>query len=118
MTAAEAIRDLIAPLLPGWVIQYGRWNDTVEGAKTTRFVVIRPAGGPKADLLRRPEHTVAFISMDGGDILETAAAANAALEAMRTDSGGLVFLQPGEPRHMPTNDGRHVFEMAVSAITH
>jgi len=40
--AADAIRNLITPLLSSWRVQFGRW---IDGAPTDRFAVIRPAGG-------------------------------------------------------------------------
>jgi len=78
---------------------------------------VRPAGGVRAELLRRPQFTLMLIGQDGGDVSETSAAADAIVEAMRATSGGVVFLQPGEPAFMATNDGRPVFEIAISAIT-
>lgn len=114
MTASEAIRGLVTPILPGWLVQFGRWTDAL---KTDRFCVIRPAGGAKAELVRRPEHTLVLIGQDGGDALETGAAAELVCQTLRDNAGGLVFLQPGEPVFMATNDGRPVFEIAVSAIT-
>lgn len=114
MSAAEAIRDLVAPLLPNWRVQFGRW---VDAGKTDRYAVIRPAGGAAAELVRRPQFTMAFIGAAGEPSTVPAAAAEAVVTAMRTDSGGLVFMQSGEPVFMATEDGRPVFEVAVSTIT-
>lgn len=113
--AAAALRAFVAPLLPGWTVQFGRWNDT--GVKTDRFAVIRPAGGPLAELVRRPQFTLALVGTTGEPATVLAEAADTVIEAMRATSGELVFLQPAEPVYMPTSDGRPVFEIAVSAIT-
>jgi hypothetical protein len=40
----------------------------------------------------------------------------AVISAMKTSSGGAVFLQPAEPVFLATADGRPVFDLAVSAI--
>ena len=115
MSAVDSLRAFLAPLLPGWTVQFGRWNDT--GVKTDRFAVIRPAGGPPAELVRRPQFTLALIGTTGEPVSAVSDAAETVIEAMRADAGGLVFLQPAEPVYMPTSDGRPVFEIAVSAIT-
>lgn len=114
MSASDAIREFIAPLLPGWRIQFGRWTD---GAKTDRFVVIKPAGGLPAELVRRPEFTLTLIGAEGDDAQVPDDAADAVIEAMRESAGSLVFLQAGEPAYFPTDDGRPISEIAVSAIT-
>lgn len=114
--AATAILDFVRPLLPGWRLQFGRWNDQL-GAKTDRFGVLRPAGGVGPELVRRPQYTLSLIGVDGGDAVATSDAADALITAMRSSSGDLVFLQPAEPVFMPTADGRPVFEIAISAIT-
>lgn len=112
--AADALRDFITPLLDGWRVQFGRW---VDGTKTDRYAVIKPAGGLPAQLVREPQFSVLLIGGlgDASDIPGTAA--DAVIEAMRADSGALVFLQPAEPVFWATDDGRPVFEFAVSAMT-
>jgi hypothetical protein len=114
MNAALALRDFMAPLLPGWKLQLGRW---IDGPKTDRFAVIKPAGGAPVVLVREPKFSVLLIGSeaDGADV--PAERADAVIEAMRSSSGTLVFLQPSEPTYWPTNDGRPVSEFAVSAIT-
>lgn len=114
--AAEAVRQFLAPLLPGWLVQFGHWNDKT-GPKTQRYAVLRPAGGAPADLVRRPQFTLSLIGADGGEALATSDTADTIVEAMRASSGGLVFIQPAEPVYVPTSDGRPVFEIAISAIT-
>ena len=114
MSASDAIREFIAPLLPGWRIQFGRWTD---GAKSDRFAVIKPAGGMPAELVRRPEFTLTFIGAENDDAQEPHNAASAVIEAMRSSSGDLISLQAGEPVHFNTDDGRPMSEIAVSAIT-
>lgn len=113
MSAADSLRNFLTPLLPGWRLQFGRWMD---GSKSARYCVIKPAGGLPAELVRRPQFTVSFIGAEADDQGEISEAADTVIEAMRASSGDLVFLEPGEPAYMPTSDGRPVFEIAVSAI--
>ena len=115
--AAEALRQFLAPLLPDYVLQYGAWVDG-PAPKSTRYAVIRPVGGPRAELLRRPQFTLTLIGMDGGDALELSEAADRVIEAMRTSAGDLVFLQPAEPVFIPTADRRAMLDIAVAAISH
>jgi len=114
MTAADAIREFIAPLLPGWRIQFGRWQD---GTKTDRYAVLRPVGGLPADLVRRPEFSLMLVGAEEDPASIPSDRADAIVEAMRASSGSLVFMQPAEPVFWPTDDGRPVFEIAISAIT-
>lgn len=114
-SAADALRLFLAPLLPGWRVQYGRWVD--DANRTSRFAVIKPAGGQPAQLVRRPQFTLSLIGSEADEVTTVSAAADAVVEAMRTGSGGLVYLQAGEPVFMATGDGRPVFDIAVSAIT-
>lgn len=114
MSAADAIREFIAPLLPGWRVQFGRW---VDGSKANRYAVIKPAGGLPAELVRRPEFTLTLIGAEGETAQVPHAAAEAVIEGMRASSGGLVFMQAGEPAHFQTVDGRPISEIAVSTIT-
>lgn len=115
MSTAEAIRDFVHALLPaGWHIQSGQWQD---GARGDRFVVIRPSGGPSAELVRRPNFTLSVIGAFNESDEVAAEAANAIVEATRTQSGGLVQLLAAEPTYMPTNDGRPVYQFALEAIT-
>lgn len=116
MSTTGAIVAFLSPLLPGWRVQVGRWVDNL-GAKTSRFAVLKPAGGSPAELVRRPQYTLTLIGVDGGDMATTAEAADTVIQAMRATSGSVVFLKPAEPVFMPTSDGRPVFEIAVSAIT-
>lgn len=114
MSASEAIRDLIASILPSWRIQFGRWTD--EGGQYG-YVVIRPSGGVTAELIRRPQFTVSVIGPVSSGLPSIEQSANQIIEAMRSSSGSLVSMQAGEPVYMPTNDGRPVFEIAILAIT-
>ncbi len=114
--AAEALRAFLAPLLPGYVLQYGAWVDG-PAPKATRYAVIRPVGGPRAELLRRPQFTLTLIGMDGGDVLETSEAADTTVRALKAGGEGLVFADPGEPIFIPTADRRPMFEIAIAAIT-
>lgn len=115
MSASEAIRDFIAPVLgDGWVIQFGAWDDR---DRTKACAVIRPAGGGRAELIRTPQFTLTLIGSDGQSATDIEDKANQIIEAMRASSGALVSMQPGEPVFMPTADRRAVFEIAISAIT-
>jgi len=114
--AADALRLFLGPLLPGWRVQYGRWVEGQAG-QADRFAVIRPAGGAPAQLVRRPQFTVSLIGAVDDTVPSVSSLADAIVEAMRTNSGGLVYLQAGEPVFMATGDGRPVFDIAVSAIT-
>ena len=113
-TAADALRDFMAPLLPGWELQFGRWEDL---GRDKRYAVIRPAGGLPVELLREPQFTTMFIGADGEGAETASAAVESVVEAMRASSGSLVFLQPAEPVYVASDDGRAIFEVAVSAIT-
>jgi hypothetical protein len=114
MTAADAIRDLIAPLLPGWRIQFGRW---VDGSKTDKYAVIKPFGGALAGLVRRPQFTLILIGAIDGEATVPIIAAEAIIEAIRVDSGALVSMEAGEPVHKNADDGRPIAEFLVSTIT-
>ena len=114
MSHADAVRDFVATLLPGWVIQFGRWTD---GPRTARFCVIKPAGGGGAELIRTPRFSLVLIGADGDTIAATYGKADAIVEAMRASAGALVYMEPSEPVYMPADDGRAIFEIAVSAIT-
>lgn len=114
MTAADALRNFIAPLLPGWRLQFGRWTD---GNTADRYAVIRPVGGIPASLVRRPQFTVLLVGALGEAADEAGSAANAVIEAMRNGHGALVSMQAGEPVYLAAHDGRHTFEFSVSTIT-
>lgn len=119
MTAADALRNFLLPLLPSpWRIQFGRWTD---GATTDRYAVIRPVGGLPAALVRQPQFTLTLIGKSGdasgGPSSVPQAAAESIVEAMRLSSGEVVFFEAGEPVFQATTDGRPVFEIAISAIT-
>ena len=114
MTASDALRAFITPLLPGWRIQFGRWTD---GNTADRYAVIRPVGGMPAELVRQPQFSLMLVgALDDADQVPDAAA-HSLIEAMRTSSGQLVFMQPSEPVYQATNDGRPVFELSISTIT-
>jgi hypothetical protein len=115
VSAAQAIRDFIAPVLGAdWVIQYGAFD---ERDRSQACAVIKPIGGGKAELIRTPLFSLYLIGFDGQSATDVEAKANQIIEAMRASSGNLVSMQPGEPVFMPTADRRAVFEIAVSAIT-
>lgn len=115
MSAADSIRDFLTPLLPLWKVQFGRWIDS---GGTQRYAVLQPAGGLPAELLREPQFTLRLIGMLNESAQAISDAAETVIEAMRARTGaGLVFIQPSEPVFVPTDDGRPLFEIAVSAIT-
>jgi hypothetical protein len=112
--AVDAIRNLITPLLSGWRVQVGRWYGD---NPADRYAVIRPAGGGRAELVRRPQFVLSLIGADGDAITAAQDAADSIIQAMRASSGSVVSLDPAEPVFVPTSDGRAVFEIAISAIT-
>lgn len=114
MTAADALRAFIEPLLPGWRIQFGRWTD---GSNTDRYAVIQPAGGLPAELVRRPQFTLSLIGALGQDLSIASDAADEIVEATRESSGDLVLIQASEPVTTFLSDGRPVIEIAISTIT-
>lgn len=114
MTAADAIKGLIAPLLPGWRIQFGRW---VDGNTADRYAVIRPVGGMPASLVRRPQFSVLLVGAANDPASLPSMAADAIIEAMRASNGALVVMTAGEAVYLATDDGRHTFEFPVSTIT-
>ena len=113
-TAADAIRNLISPMLPGWRLQFGRW---IDGAPTDRFAVIRPVGGVPASLVRRPQFSLMLIGAVGDSSAVPDGKAHLIIEAMRASSGSIVTMSPGEPVFFSTDDGRPVIEIAISTIT-
>lgn len=113
MTAANAIRDLLQLTLTGWSVQFGHWSDP---GPQTRSALIKPAGGPSVERVRRPQFTLSLIGLAGGDREAVSAAAEAVIAALQSDSGALVYVQAGEPTYIPTADGRPVLEIALSAI--
>lgn len=114
MSASDDLRTFIAPLLPGWRIQFGRWTD---GAKSDRYAVLKRVGGLPAELVREPQFTLTLICAENDEASVGEDAADVVIEAMRVSSGALVSMQAAEPAYFTTGDGRHVYEMAISAIT-
>lgn len=114
-TAAEALKLALQPLVPDWDIQFGHWRDP---GKDGRSVVIKPAGGPGGDVVRRPLFTLSFIDRQGGNVQHAAAAVEAVVAALRARPSDdlLVAAEPGEPVYLTTSDTRPVFEVAVAAI--
>lgn len=113
MSASDALRAFLVPLLPGWRMQFGRW---IDGAKTDRYAVLRPMGGLPAGLVRRPQYSLTLI---GGSADATAIPTNAAeavIGAMSSSAGTLVFMETAEPVFWATDDGRPVAELAISTI--
>ena len=114
MNAADALRNFIEPLLSDCRIQFGVWQD---GSKTDRYAVIKPTGGLPASLVRRPAFSLYFIGAANEEASVAYEAANTVIVAMQQSSGELVSMQASEPAFHPTNDGRSVYEVAVTTIT-
>lgn len=114
MTAADSIKTFITPLLTGWRVQLGRW---VDGNTADRYAVLRPAGGLPAALVRRPQFTLILIGALNDSSAVPSMAAEAIIEAIRLDSGALVSMEAGEPVFSNADDGRPIFEFAISTIT-
>ena len=115
MTAADALKDFITPLLTGWRIQFGRWTDSTNPAD--RFAVIKPVGGGLATLVRRPQFTLILIGSKSDPAALPSMKADSIIEAMRVSNGGLVCMRAGEPVYSSTDDGRHMYELSISTIT-
>lgn len=113
MTHADQVRDLFAADLAGFVWQLGRWQDT---APPSRYAVLRPVGGIGAELIRRPQFTLALVGLRAGDNAAVSAAADAVIETCRAESGALVYVEAGEPVYVPTADGRPILEITLSVI--
>lgn len=113
MTAADSLRQFLAPLLPGWRIQFGRWTD---GNTADKYAVIRPAGGLPAALVRRPEYTLTLIAAAGEAANVPFDAAEAVIAAIEADTSSPLSMQSGEPAFHATSDGRPVCEFAISII--
>lgn len=115
MTAAESIRALLAPLLPGVEFAFGKVHGAPDPKR--RYAVLRPAGGTSGDLVRRPLFTLDVLGLPGGDPLQTGEVVETAVQAMRASAGGLVFIAPGEPSFTTSAEGRPVYTVAIAAIT-
>lgn len=114
MSAGDSLRDYITPLLPGFRVQFGRWMGE---NKDNRYAVIKPAGGLPAELVREPQFTLSLIGATNDSAPAINAFADSLIEQMRrTGSTDLVFLQPSEPVFVAADDGRPIFEIAISAI--
>lgn len=116
--ALTAIRSVVTATLPAWRVQAGRLNAEA-GADLDRFAVIRPVGGGPAELVRRSQFTVSLAGHRDEPMPAVHAAADTLVQALQLRTGvtGATLLQASEPVFLPTNDGRPVFEIAVSAIT-
>jgi len=113
MSAADAIRSVLSPVLAGWEFQFGALEAS---DSATQYAAIQPNGGALAEVVRRPQLTLSLVSSVGQSRTAVASLADQTVEAMRESSGSVVLLQPGEPVFMPTSDGRIVFQIAISAI--
>lgn len=113
-TAADSIKAFITPLLTGWRIQFGRW---VDGNTADRYAVLKPVGGLPAALVRRPQFTLILIGALNDPATVPSMVAEAIIEAIRLDSGTLVSMEAGEPVFSNADDGRPIFELAISTIT-
>lgn len=113
--ASDFLRTYITDLLPTWRVQFGRWTDS---SRADRYVVIKPVGGLPAALVRQPQFTLSVIGADGDSDAVPEEACEILIEALRMSAGpSVAFIQPAEPVFLATDDGRPVFEIAISAIT-
>lgn len=114
MKAADALRAFIEPLAPGWAVQLGLWRD---GGPSHRAIVIKPAGGISASLIREPQFTIMVIggrddtTVTCSQVCETIIGA-----AIQSIPDGLVNCTISEPSFFQTVEHRPAFEMAVSAM--
>lgn len=115
MNAAESIRALVAPLLPGFDFAFGGLQGVPDPKR--RYAVLKPAGGSNGDLVRRPLFTLDILGAHGGDALETGAVVETAVQAMRASAGELIYIAPGEASFTKSAEGRPVFTVAIAAIT-
>jgi hypothetical protein len=116
--ASDSLSTVLLAAFPtGWRIQFGRWIDDPD--KTLRYIVVRPVGGVAAEVVRRPQFTLTLITGAGDASTIADIAAGQIIEALRAWPGSEAVMQmaAGEPVFMATDDGRAVFEMAVSTIT-
>lgn len=115
MTPSEVLFDFLQQQLgDGWLVQLDVWVDEGPGK---RYAVLKPTGGPKAELVRRPLFTLSLIGTSADDLESTRAAAHQLVELFRTDSAGLVFVEAGEPAFVPSSDNRPIYDIALAAIT-
>lgn len=116
MSAAESIRDLLAPLMPaGMVFAFARLAGAPDPLR--RYAVLRPAGGSSGDLVRRPLFTLDVLGLPNDTPIATAALVETLVQRMRESAGGLVFIAPGEPNFTTSAEGRPIFTVAIAAIT-
>ena len=113
MTASDALKDLLQPVLADWRFQFGRWTDS---GKTFRYAVLRPVGGPNAGLVRQPAFTLVLIGTATDPRTASEAKAQEVINHLLTESGSLVFAETGEPVYWSTDDGRPVAELAINTI--
>lgn len=114
MSAADSIRAFVEPIVPGWAVQLGLWRD---GGPTHRAVVIKPAGGISASLIREPQFTVLVV----GGVRDTSATVLDVCEtisaAIRSNTpAGLVNCTISEPSFFQTAEHRPAYELALSAM--
>ena len=114
MSAATALEALLAPKLDGWRFQFGRWADKGSG---DRYAVLRPMGGPRVGLVRRPAFSLMLIGSAQDPATGPDAKAQELIDLLKDATGSLAFIEPGEPVYWPTGDGRPVAELAISIIT-
>lgn len=113
--ATTAVLAFLQPLLPpGWALQSGLWHDK---GPTVRHCVLKPAGGPRAGLVREPQFTVQLLGAANDSAADIGAVADTIVAATQAGHGSLVNLQASEPAYTETADGRHLYDLALSAMT-
>ncbi|MBS3018541.1 hypothetical protein DJFAAGMI_01273 [Comamonas sp. PE63] len=113
MTASEALREILQPVLKDWRFQFGRW---IDGGKAVRYAVLRPMGGPMAGLVRQPAFSLVLIGAAADPLSAAERKAEDVIQKLFAESGSLVFAQTGEPIYWATGDGRPVAEIAIHTI--
>ena len=81
-----------------------------------RCAVIKPSGGISRPLLREPVFTLHLVSANGDAAGVARDAAEAVVAATKTGSGELVHIEASEPAYWWTKDGRHAFDISLSAM--
>ena len=122
MSASEAIRDFIEPILgAGWEVQFGAWDDK---SRDTSVAVVRPVGGGRVELVRRPQFTLTLIGAEGQSAPAIQDKANQIIEAMRVNSGDLVSiaevvrdLHRTDDQREQSYSERQLYEAALERLT-
>lgn len=114
---AQDIRDILAPLLPaGWRVAFELMPAQPDA--TAGYVVVKSAGGPSGERVRRPGFALMICGPSGASQLDVAAVADTLRGGLigSAGAGDVVQLDCTEPRFMLTSDARRVYQMAVEVL--